>query len=248
MRRIIILDIDGVLHNKQTPYIRANRAIQLDTTQPKHIQQRQHREAYTLDPSAIGLVCWIAEQADAKIVIGSHWRHTHGIDATYNKLVASGIPTEYFATPHSLPCFGSVARKNWDLGQWMQEQPWNPTEDKMVILDDEWDYTHHANLIRVNSDTGLTIRDAQRAAFLLGANTLPIPLDAQTKLLDIAQQDRYAVDAFIWEHQRYTWLHDDLANILLNHKSTAKIDQFWAEAQEILPPHPPKTIILNNDF
>ena len=137
-RRVIFLDIDGVL---------------------APIRRWDRYEG--LDPACIQVLNEIVEQGEADVVVSSTWRYGRGVDDLQTILEAQGfIGCVIDKTPVDL---GGVSRGD-EIAAWLAEHP----VDGYVIIDDHVDMGDlRAHLVLTNPARGLQPDDRPPAVAIL---------------------------------------------------------------------------------
>ena len=145
MKKVIFLDIDGVLNNNET------------------FQQAPEKYAagIALELALINLeLCYkvslIVKETGAKIVLSSTWRIKPDIEqilATFG-LTVSG----------KTPCRLAYCIRGHEIGLWLQKNK----VDTFVILDDESDMGNYmSHLVQTNEVMGITDKDVEKAIEIL---------------------------------------------------------------------------------
>jgi len=148
--KIIFLDIDGVLNSVEQSI--ANRLDQSDV------------RLYRIDPVRVGLLRWLVDQTDAKIVISSTWRYGHTLQWFEGYFEALG----WLA-----PVIGLTPKLDKIRG--LEVQAWLDADDEMVgdvekyvILDDDSDFLDGQPLVHCSSVCGLSLKEVIAAVDILG--------------------------------------------------------------------------------
>lgn len=149
MKKVIFLDFDGVLNS-----IDSNIAARAFST-PKHLRMCE------VDNVRLGLLKWLCEITDAKIVISSSWRIGRTVDWFCGFFEARGwvLPPIIDLTPNISGHRGEEVNVflNGDIHY-----------EKYVIFDDDRDFFEFQNLIHVKRNSGLTINHIFQAIDMLG--------------------------------------------------------------------------------
>jgi len=151
--KVIFLDIDGVLNS-------------VEQSIAGHSNQSNVR-LYRVDPVKVGLLRWLVDQTDAKVVISSTWRYGHTLQWFEGYFEALG----WLA-----PIIGMTPRLDTIRGA--EVQAWLDTDDKMVgdvekyvILDDDSDFLEGQPLVQCSSVCGLSLQNVIDAIDILGVGT-----------------------------------------------------------------------------
>lgn len=121
MSNIIFLDLDGPMIPTRCFYMEG----QTEGTPTK------------FDPCAVGLLNKLAEEANAKIVLHSHWRksyfHREAFPDFRVKLIEEGVKAEYLHADFECP--RRLTSDRWhDIGMWLEDHEDEVTN--FVILED----------------------------------------------------------------------------------------------------------------
>ena len=148
MKKIIFLDIDGVLNSNDFLQYRSK-----DESEDMY----KYLETF-IDDEAVLVLEKIAKETESEIVISSTWRFNH-YDSLKKILSSKGLTSKIIdKTPRDGCCRGC------EIHQWIR----NNTEyleiqnassfKKYLILDDDTDmlYNQRNNFVRVTNDYGLT--------------------------------------------------------------------------------------------
>lgn len=175
MKKIIFLDIDGVLNVEV--FINAFWAIckqlKLNRAEENNFRQVNLRDEYgnLFCPTACNQLAWIIKETGAKIVISSTWRHS-GLKVMQEMWKARNLPGEVIdITPsnrqdRNLP-FKERADRGHEIKEWMSKNK----VDRYVIFDDDDDMLpeQEANFIQVDEMYGIMGLDAEKAIQILNA-------------------------------------------------------------------------------
>lgn len=146
-RRIIFLDVDGVLNHSTWHLARSGK--------PCHPNRTFDNQ---LDPACISRLCRLVEQADAEVVLSSTWR---GHPKTEAALSRCGVPCWIDRTPSH-----RGEPRGHEIAAWMRANKVNAHQ--VVILDDDGDMAHlMERLVQTDQEFGLTDADVERALALL---------------------------------------------------------------------------------
>ena len=142
MRRIIFLDVDGVLNSGAWAMEMLERGV------------RVYRDNL-LDARALRRLCRVVDATGADIVVSSSWRlDPEAFDRLTDWLRQYGMAV-FDVTPYT------GGERGDDLTAWLDE---HPDVGRYVILDDDEDMgRHREHLIRTRFDDGLTDDEADRA-------------------------------------------------------------------------------------
>ena len=151
MEKIIFLDIDGVLNH-------VGHAVAFEG------QQICYR-ACSIDSVALGMLKWVCNVTDAKIVISSTWR-MQGTDWIAGVFEGHGwmLPPIIGRTPSN---HGYGGHRGTQIKQWLDE---NPDVQSYVIIDDDSDMNEDQKPFFVHTDPnlGFTLYDAINCVDILG--------------------------------------------------------------------------------
>ena len=171
-RKIIFLDIDGVLNHEQWfcwRHYNINNGTNL-----KEIYKSQgytDRESFLLsmiDERSVANLNHIIKMTDAEIVLSSSWRSNSDDDnkETNNILKIKGLIKEFFdVTPYC------GKKRGGEIEQWLKQQD-DEYVINYVIIDDDADVLDNQkdNFVNVDSFVGLTWHDAEKAITILNDN------------------------------------------------------------------------------
>lgn len=149
-KRLIFLDIDGVLNSG------------------KHFKQRvdQQNDVDDFDPEAVKNLNYIIEATHAKIVLSSTWRKTYDtvekIQALFDKVGIKGecigrTPVIYLAEESMCkPIFS--CQRGTEIDHWIKKNMDNWNYRQYVIIDDDSDMLlkQAPNFFLTDNDVGLT--------------------------------------------------------------------------------------------
>lgn len=145
--KIIFLDFDGVLNSIQQTVV----------------LKRESYDASGINRISLGLVRWVCEMTDAKIVISSTWR-SQGLDWIVGVVEANG-----WRNP---PIIGCTPRLNGFRGdevkEYLQHSGTHNTLESYVAIDDDSDFHPDQPLIKVDPVVGFTLYNAIDTIDILG--------------------------------------------------------------------------------
>lgn len=163
--KIIFLDIDGVLNSVEHSVGMKN----------------YHHDMFRMDeadPVKIGLLRFVCEQTDAKIVISSSWRigRTKDWFIGYFERARWPMPPVYGMTPTDAR-IGKRGRGD-EINQWRDDHMSPEDKDPWVIIDDDSDFYEWQPFVKTNGVYGLTLKETLKMIDILGpgknANLLTI--------------------------------------------------------------------------
>lgn len=177
MRRLVFLDIDGVINHSD--WFRAR------GRGPRHGDADHHYRAYvkwSMDPECIERLNVITDLSGAQIVLSSSWRHNRTWQDTARAMKAIGMRgTMIGRTPIDpevdaavferyrgrKPHMNEPYPRGYEIQQWIDEN--SAHHARIVILDDDSDMEHLGNrLVRTDFDRGgLQHAHVQRAIRML---------------------------------------------------------------------------------
>ena len=167
MRRIVFLDIDGVLNSKRFHRERDEACPESESTYDLDWQ---------LDCVAVARLNRLIAATEAKIVISSSWRTLLDPSELKRILVEHGLLAEIIgATPHKAPemlaRYGSFNVRGHEIDYWLRK---HPDVDRFVILDDDADMDMHSNrLVQTDCAEGLLDEHVE-----LAIRMMAVPFDA----------------------------------------------------------------------
>lgn len=152
--RIIFLDIDGVLVNRESLCARNRPA--------------DARAA----PGCVAALNVITAATNAAIVVSSTWRLGRKLIELCELLSSWGVTGSVVgATPRLIENQGSVhmaKSRGAEIQKWLDQNRDHRKVDRFVILDDDQDMDHLADwLVLTKFETGLTMEDSARAIKVL---------------------------------------------------------------------------------
>jgi hypothetical protein len=143
-RKVIFLDIDGVMNN-------------LGTKPPG----RRGLESW-LDPVHVVLLNDVVRRTGAVVVVSSSWRLAMPLDALRAAFTAAGCEAELLDVTPDL----DGARRGREIAAWLHAQPEPPA--RYAILDDTFDMPElPGKLVKTSRVEGLTARELPRLLALL---------------------------------------------------------------------------------
>lgn len=150
MTKIIFLDIDGVLNSIDLSLYK--RSSEVEPT----------RLLNNVDPIRVGILKWIVDMTDAKIVISSSWRHGKTPDWFIGFFEGFNwcFPPVIGCTPDLDGIRGEEVKTYLDANY--NEPP------PHVIFDDDSDFYEDQPFIHVSRITGLSLKHAIKAIDYLG--------------------------------------------------------------------------------
>lgn len=146
-RRIIFLDIDGVLNHWSSP------------PAPRY---------FPCEPTNVACLNTLIASTGAGIVVSSDWRNIMSWERLCTILVRRGVCGEFVGKTPSLDREGPFGRRpvrGHEVDLWLKEERF---EGEFVILDDRGDLEPHGHrLVRTNPEVGLVEKDVERAVGML---------------------------------------------------------------------------------
>lgn len=171
-RKIIFLDIDGVLNHEQWFCWRYYNIKNGTNLKEFYIDNGStSREAFLLsmiDERSVANLNYIIKETGADIVLSSSWRSNNADDniETNKILKIKGLIKEFFdVTPYC------GMRRGGEIEQWLKQQ--NDIDViNYVILDDDTDMldSQMDNFVNTDAFVGLTWHDAEKAIRILNKN------------------------------------------------------------------------------
>jgi hypothetical protein len=171
-RKIIFLDIDGVLNHEQWFCWRYYNIKNGTNLKDFYIDNGStSREAFLLsmiDERSVANLNYIIKETGADIVLSSSWRSNNADDniETNKILKHKGLIKEFFdVTPYC------GMRRGAEIEQWLKQQ--NDIDViNYVILDDDTDMldSQKDNFVNTDAFVGLTWHDAEKAIEILNKN------------------------------------------------------------------------------
>ncbi len=152
MRRILFLDIDGVLNS--TEFFKRT-----------EFEARGERPGSMIDETCVGRLNRLLYRIQADVVFSSSWRIHFSQAEIVDGLQQHGFRGDVIGiTPKYLGCRGN------EIQAWLTAR--GRSADDCVILDDSSDMAHLIpRLIRTSNDVGLTDADCDRAVALFSEAT-----------------------------------------------------------------------------
>jgi hypothetical protein len=152
VNKIIFLDFDGVLNS-----------IDQSLAQQSLERQPMYR-LYTVDDVRVGILKWIVDMTDAKIVISSTWRMGNSID--WFKGFFEALNWVNCPVIGKTPQLKGTSFRGDEVNAWMEDRM--DTDDKYVILDDDSDFYKNQSFIHIDRICGLTLKHAVMCVDVLG--------------------------------------------------------------------------------
>ena len=139
-RRLLFLDIDGVLVNRES--------VRLPRISKGAV-------------SCVAALNRITDETGAEIVISSSWRLDFSVYELREMLRAWGVTGQV----SGVTCRTTGASRGREIQEWLRA---NGPVSSVVIIDDDSDMDSLLScLVRTDSETGLTLEDAEEAIALL---------------------------------------------------------------------------------
>ena len=162
MKKIIFLDIDGVM-NSEVDYLLAEAKGDLETA---------HEEIHDISKRCISLLNDLIKDTGAEVVISSVWRYNHSVEGLQEIFNKKGFTGKIIGlTPVYKRNFS--LRGNEILG-WIKDNKeylgvYHSDFESYVIFDDDSDmlYWQRENFILVDGFTGLTYNKTHKAKWIL---------------------------------------------------------------------------------
>ena len=159
-RRVLFLDIDGVLNS--IAWFRSRGPWPKDPPRWRH----------DFDPDAVALLDEFVRAVDADIVLSSTWRLLYPIDAISDQLAALGLSRRIVGkTPdwHTAPAgyiVGTYPTRGREIQAWLGTRPEPP--DAIAIVDDDADMGDLLPwLAQTNVERGITREALERLTALM---------------------------------------------------------------------------------
>lgn len=152
MKRVIFLDIDGVLCTMRSHWVYSNASFM------RH-----------LDPVAVRMVARLCHQTDSQLVLSSTWRGQFSEAAMSMFLMQTGF--QDFPPWHSDWKTPSLNRpRGYEIAEWLKINP----VDNYVILDDDSDMLDHqlSHFVKTDTYNGFLWEHYQRALKIFGVDLL----------------------------------------------------------------------------
>jgi len=149
MDKFLFLDMDGVVNS-----------VEYSVGHRPSSDGYMHDEA---DPVKLGLIRFICEQTDAKIVISSTWRIGRSVDWFLGYFERYGwIAPVVALTPDT------CGTRGHDVETWLTTNNYNHPPHPYVILDDDSDFHPYQPLVLCNAVYGITLKEALDCVDKLG--------------------------------------------------------------------------------
>lgn len=170
-RRVIFLDIDGVLNShaffrsKVTP----EQAAALRAG-PVVLRGEEDHAKGMLDPAAVALLNELVEKSGAEVVISSTWRYAFSMGIIRRALHHNGFKHNRAIIDHTPVSADSGPDRGHEIQEWIDGQTVKPAA--FVILDDNEDMAHlRGHLVRTHYGDGLKASHVEAALRHLGSPT-----------------------------------------------------------------------------
>ncbi|WP_257835250.1 HAD domain-containing protein [Burkholderia glumae] len=136
-RKILFLDIDGVLNSYRTVYATGGFPHGFDDS-----------EKTRFDWVAVGMIRKICENEDVSIVLSSSWRIIHSVH-----VCANGLDLPIFDKTKSLP-----GNRGTEIQEWLDR---HPDVEQWAIVDDDSDMleSQRDHFVQTNHEDGLSYAD-----------------------------------------------------------------------------------------
>ena len=149
MRKILFLDIDGVLNtDRQQWHCQMNNLAPVD------------KFGYAFDSNAVENLATILEETGAEIVILSSWKFL-GLQTLQKMWEDRKLPGTI------LDITSDGKSKGWEIDEWLMEC--ESQVNRYAIIDDENDMQtkQQKHFVQTNSQFGITCKDAERVITIL---------------------------------------------------------------------------------
>jgi predicted phosphatase len=172
MRRLIFLDVDGVLNSHHFLKAQSERLSREST-----LRTWDDRDEDMIDPAAVKLLAELVQRSGAFLVLSSSWRITRRLSHMRELLAGKGFPAP---VPFIDKTPSTQKQRGYDIQAWLdselaQGRLW---PDGMVILDDSSDMVHlEPWLVRTEYPKGLQAEHVEKALEVL-ARPAPLRLRA----------------------------------------------------------------------
>jgi hypothetical protein len=149
--KVLFLDIDGVLNSIEY-------SVSQSFVAPTH-------RIDEVDPAKVGLLRFICENTDAKIVISSTWRIGRAVPWFVGFFAAHGWP---LAPVHSVtPQLNGI--RGDEINEWFDFGP-GQSVTTYAIVDDDSDFHDDQPLVQTNGVYGLTLKETIALIDILGVS------------------------------------------------------------------------------
>jgi hypothetical protein len=162
MMKVIFLDIDGVLNTAiyAQHYFDICKHFGLSRKDAKDLRHGLRDEFGShFDPRPVGLLKWIIEQTNAKIVISSTWRHS-GEETMKLMWEMRDLPGEVIGITPLLN-----TDRGEEIAEWLRENE----VDSYVIIDDDKDMLPEQllNFVQTDGEYGITFKETEKIIEIL---------------------------------------------------------------------------------
>lgn len=153
--KIIFLDIDGVLNNKDTYTTSRERKISA-AQELEGLSFEDIIERFMIEPHLVEHLNKIVEQTRAKIVVSSTWRKGRSIEQLQSALEYHGFKGEVISKTPTLETY-----RGTEIQKWLDENA-ELNVINFIIIDDDSDMLHLSDkLVQCRFVDGLTHREVE---------------------------------------------------------------------------------------
>lgn len=154
MRRIIFLDIDGILNSDA--FRKRKYAMIRSGKLPSEFPLSEY------DPAAVTRLNDIVEATNCEVVLSTDWRFSKGIYDTLRKVGCNFTPIGI------TPCLGSYPIRGAEIGCWIVQNVLSSSDRYVIIDDDLHDGIFPSDkFVHVDSRVGLMPKDVDRVVGIL---------------------------------------------------------------------------------
>lgn len=170
MKKIIFLDIDGVLNTASSSIFWKRKLAGPHKAEMEQDEVFGYTHYFCL-AACSNLQFILDECPEAEIVISSTWRKYMPLERIRSILERNGVTSSDRVIGKTPVSFGGD--RGHEIGLWLRE---NPTETYVIIDDAHPSFPHKEKWVNTHPYNGLTTTQAFEAATLLGVEKLPVYL------------------------------------------------------------------------
>lgn len=161
VRRVLFLDIDGVLNSRRFFGVSSKSA-----RWKAHGAAKAHDPVANIDPVAVAYLNSVVVRTGCKVVVSSAWRYQHTPEEIAGLLRARGFVGEVVGATPKIERGDEVVPRGDEVAAWLRE---HPGVESYAIVDDDDDMGALGHyLVQTTREGGLGVAEAEQLARILG--------------------------------------------------------------------------------